>query len=286
MKGFLAMLLIAFAGLSAGAAPVILDLSRSHSVEDLKRSGLRINEIAGGLHGQAYSFQNQEVEIRLPAGRSITQNMVLGTIDTKDGKLSQLSMYGDVMPLEQAIQIAHLFHQSYGLPTAELTAWKNANQNGIRSVNGYSVSPVLKYYPIVSLAIDGSINQLYPWVIRVEIDWGWKEQRDWNEERVWRELPPPVTAAISLNPPSGKKYERRDAFKESLEEQAKFEKDLAAKGATSTPTAPQLTPTKVTPESSSIVQPESQQSSLWPWIIAAILLLAVAGGVIFKLLRK
>jgi hypothetical protein len=287
MKGIVALLLITLAaGGSANAAPVVLDLSRSHSFEDLMRSGLSIKEIAGGLHGQAYSIQSQEVEIRLPAGRSITQTMVLGTIDTQNGELRQLSMYGEVMPLEQAVQIAHLFHQSYDLPTAAMTAWKDANRNGIRSVNGYSVSPVLQYYPIISLAIDGSINQLYPWVVRFEIDWGWKEQREWNEERAWRELPRPAIAAISLDPPGGLRYDPRDAYKESLEAQAKFEKELAAKGATSTPTATQSTSIKAKPEFPLVIQPEHPLSFPRSWIVGAILLLAVAGGTLFKFLRK
>ena len=170
MKGIVALLVITLAaGGSANAAPVVLDLSRSHSVEDLKRSGLRIKEIAGGLHGQAYSFQNQEVEIRLPAGRSITQTMVLGTIDTRDGKLRQLSMYGGVMPLEQAAQVARMFLQSVGLPLNELDIWKQRNLNRGLSSDGFSASPILKYYPVIGIAVTSSQNKLYPWVVRFEI---------------------------------------------------------------------------------------------------------------------
>lgn len=271
----------------ASAAPVVLDLSRSHSVEDLKRSELRVKEIAGGLHGQAYSFQNQEVEILLPRGRSFKQTVVLGTIDTKDGELTRLYMSGGVMPREQAVQIAHLFHQSYGLPDAKLTEWNITNQSSVRSVNGYAISPVLKSYPIVSLAIDDSINKLYPWVIRFEVEWGWKEQRDWNEERAWRELPLPAVAAISLNPPSGQKYERRDAFKETLEEQKKFEQELATKGATSIPKKiPGPTALTATPNASLALQAEPSPSTSWRWIIGTIYFLSVAGGIFLKFRRK
>jgi len=286
MKGLLAILLIACAAAAANAAPVVLDLSHSHTVDDLKRSGLRVTEIAGGLHGQAYSLQNQEVEIRLPAGRSIIQNIVLGTIDTKEDKLTDLFMFGEVMPHNQALQVATLFHQSFGLPLNQLSTWDIQNKQKIRDGEPYSISANLNFYPRIGVAIKPSMNGLYPWVISFSLSWEWDKQRDWNEERAWRELPPPAIAAISLNPPSGQKYERRDAFKETLAEQAKFEKELAAKGATSTPTATQSNLTKATPDSSPVVQAEPSKSTPWTWIIAAILLLAVAGGVIFKLLRK
>jgi len=286
MKVFLTILLFAGAGTAVNAVPVVLDLSRSHTVDGMKRSGLRVTEIAGGLHGQAYSFQNQEVEIRLPGGRSIIQNIVLGTIDTKEGKLTDLFTFGEVMPYDQALQVAALFHQSFRLPINQLSTWDIQNKQKIRDGEPYSISANLNFYPRIGIAIKPSMNGLYPWVISFSLSWEWDKQRDWNEERAWRELPSPAIAVISLNPPSGQKYERRDAFKETLAEQAKFEKELAAKGATSKPEATQSNATKATPDSSSVVQVEPSKSTPWPWIIGAILLLAVACGVIFKLLRK
>lgn len=69
-------------------------------------------------------------------------------------------------------------------------------------------------------------------------------------------------------------------------EEPKFEKELTAKGATSAPTATPSTSAKAPPQSSPIAQVEPPRSSPLPWIIGAILLLAVAGGILFKLLRK
>jgi hypothetical protein len=281
MKSYFAMLLIACAGLAANAAPVVVDLSRSHTVDDLKRSGLRITKIAGGLHGQAYSFQNQEVVIRLPAGRSITQNVVLGTIDTKEDELTDLFMYGEVMPHDQALQVATLFHQSFGLPLHQLGNWGAQNKQKIRDGEPYSISANMNFYPRTGIAIKPSMNGLYPWVISFSLSWEWDKQRDWNEERASRELPPPTTASLSLNPPSGQKYERRDAYKETLEAQAQFEKELAAKGPAPAPTMTPSSPAPIsTPKSSPVGQSEPQQSTTWPWIIGAILLLAVVGGIL------
>jgi len=194
------------------AAPVILDLSRTHSVEDLRRSGLIITEINGGLHGQAYLFENQEVEILLPAGRRIRQKMVLGIIDTKDGKLTRLKVNGEVMPHDQAVQVMRLFHESFDLPVAPFDAWEARNRGKIRNAEPFSCSANRKSYPIVSLGVDVSMNGLYPWVIGLLISWDGKELWDRNEERAWRELPPPSVAVISLNPPSGLEYDRADAY--------------------------------------------------------------------------
>ena len=223
MKTFIQIFLAACLSISAVAAPVVLDLSHSHTVADLKRSGLQVKEIAGGLHGQAYSFQNQEVTILLPGGRSITQNMVLGTIDTKEDSLTELYMYGDVMPHDQAVQVERMFHESFGLPLDRLNLWDARNRDKTRNGEPYSISANLNFYPRVGVGIKSGMNDLYPWIISSSLSWHWDEHRNWNEERSWRELPPPTIAAISLNPPSGVKYDLGDAYRGILAWQAVHE---------------------------------------------------------------
>lgn len=53
-----------------------------------------------------------------------------------------------------------------------------------------------------------------------------------------------------------------------------------------TPTKALPTPTMSTTKISTVVQTESSKSSLWLWIVGAILLLAAAGGILLKLRRK
>ena len=113
--------------LNAAAAPVVLDLSRSHQLEDLKKSSLVIKKIAGGAGREDFLFEKQEVEIHLPGGRIVRQAVVLGIVDSKKGLLTKLSMTGDAMPQEQAFQIARLFQQSFDLPLDELNDWKKRN---------------------------------------------------------------------------------------------------------------------------------------------------------------
>ncbi len=259
MKTFLFGFLIGLVFcVSALASPVVIDLSRSHTVDDLKKSGLVMREIGGGTDEHDFTFKNQEVEIRLPGGRSIRQKVKLGIIDTKDGFLNELSMSGDVMPHEQAVLVARSFNLSFGLPDDDLNQWNLHNLGQISDGNPYSISANLRFYPRVGMGIKPSMNALYPWVIRLVISWDWDKQRDWNEDRAWREFPASTNAAISFNPPSGQKYERRDAYKESLAAQAKLEQKLALKN--------WLKP--------------------WLWIIGAVFLLAVIVAILFKFRRK
>ncbi len=69
-------------------------------------------------------------------------------------------------------------------------------------------------------------------------------------------------------------------------EEPKLEKKLTAKGATSAPTATPSTSAKVPPQSSPVAQVEPPKATPLPWIIGAILLLAVVVGILFKLRRK
>ena len=217
----LLFLLLSVTFVNAGALK--LDFSRSHTVEDLRRSGLLLNEIRGGTNEQDFSFENQEVEVLLPGGRRISQIVEFGIIDSKNGLLTRLSISGGVMPQNQAYQVARIFHQSFGLPLDELEEWNQRNKGGGLSSDAFGSPTPQTYYPAVGIGIVPGTNKLYPWDINLVLEWGRKSQRDWNEERVWRELSPPANAAISLEPPSGLRYERGDAYKGTLEAQKRFE---------------------------------------------------------------
>jgi hypothetical protein len=287
MKATLLFFLLNVAVIRLQAAPVRVDLSRSHTIEDLRGSGLLLNEIRGGTDEQDFSFQNQEIEVLLPGGRIIRQFVELGIVDSKKGLLSRFSITGEVMPHEQAVQVAKMFHESFGLSLNQLNEWDAENSQRIRDGEPYSMSANLNFYPRIGVAIKPSMNGLYPWVISLSVSWDWSKHRDWSEERAWRELAAPANAAISLNPPSGLKYDRRKAYKEALEAQAKFEQELAAKGRASTPeTNSRPTSLKVTPKPSPTVNAEPQNFVLWPWIIAILLFLAIVSGFMFKFLRK
>jgi hypothetical protein len=99
--------------------------------------------------------------------------------------------------------------------------------------------------------------------------------------------PPPGYEHMSMEPPATNPSKPFPNPEYSFENMVKrVEAAKAAEGRASTPTmTPSAPAPTVTPKPSPVIQVESPKS-LWPWIIGAILLLAVVGGILFKFLRK
>jgi len=198
------------------ANTLTVDLSRSHALDDLTRSGISMNKIAGGLKGQSYSFHNQHVLLILPANRSFELQVNRGLIDTDDEYVIRISMTGSVVPTDQALLIAELFHATFNLPTTELDSWYERNRNVDYATDRFSISPLINYYPATTLTISPSMNPKYPWVTRFILRWDWRPHTGWDEERAWREFStsPNGLTHISLDPPSGRTYDRGDTFRD------------------------------------------------------------------------
>jgi hypothetical protein len=183
------------------------------------------------------------------------------------------------MPLEQAYLVAESFVKSFGLSRKSLSQWKERNEGKSFSSDRFEASPVLDFYPVVSLTIAGSQNKLYPWVVRLNMQWGWREHEDWDEERVWQELPPPEIPEISLNPPSGLAYDRQDAYEEALKKQAEHERELAEEGVL--PPHLQSTPEKQ-PEESGADTDNGNDDNLNPSLL--IIIVGIIGAIVVTLL--
>lgn len=100
--------------------------------------------------------------------------------------------------------------------------------------------------------------------------------------------PPPGYEHMSMDPPETNPSKPFPDPAYSFDKmKQRIEEAKAAEGRASTPTmAPSSPPPFATPKPSPVVQTESPKSVAWPWIISAILLLAVAGGVLIKFLPK
>ena len=196
------------------AANANLDLSHSHSVGDLHDSGLHLKEMSSGIPGQAYIFQSHAMRLMLPTGRSLSITANRGRIDTDSQKITRISITGYAMPQDQAYLVASQFFDAFELDKASLESWHEENKGRGIDVTRFSISVNLGFYPRISLAVLPSMNYLYPCVIRLLISWDWRKHHDWDENRAWRELPEPPAglADISLNPPSGKVYDLKDAY--------------------------------------------------------------------------
>jgi hypothetical protein len=101
--------------------------------------------------------------------------------------------------------------------------------------------------------------------------------------------PPPGYEHMSMEPPRPDPNQKPFPNPEySFENMVKrVEAAKAAEGQSSTPTTtPSASAPTPMPKASPVVQADQPKSFPWPWIIGAILVLAVVGGVLFKFLRK
>ena len=232
MRCLCTILAVLVTAIGLEAAPAVLDFSRSHTIEDVRRSGLKIKLLTGykGSH-LAYVFEEEtDVVVLLPSGRKISQKITIAHIDAVDGVLTRLALHSGVMPQDQAYQVAGTFCDSFNLSHDKLEAWYQLNFGKKYDNKPLNIYADDKYYPAVDLELFPSFSTTYPWSIRFHIQWNWTEHRGKDEEQTWRDFPVPAMPEISLNPPSGLKYDRADDFKPYIQRlEANFRQSKKAK---------------------------------------------------------
>jgi hypothetical protein len=181
-------------------------------MEDVRRSGLKVTELGGLTFCKYYHFESQEVSVVLPGRREFHLFVKDGFFTVSNGALRDLDLYGGVLPQDQVRLVAASFCESFDLSKLKLEEWYTRNAGTSHSSDTIVFTPNLAYYPLVTLSASNSINPRYPWTLGFHIVWNDERQRDWSEERVWAELALPSHKVISLNPPSGLKYNRADAY--------------------------------------------------------------------------
>ena len=263
------ILAVLVAAIGLEAAPAVLDFSRSHTMEDVRRSGLRFKRLSDFGHSVAYVYEeDRDVIVLLPGGRKISQRITIAQIDEKDGILTRLDLCGGVMPQDQAYRVAGVFCDSFSLSREKLESWYQRNLGQQYSVERLGLSPNGSYYPRVTLGVKAGYSKLYPWCITLLLSWNWEKHQGWDEGRASREFSSPVIPEISLNPPSGLKYDIADDFRPFVEslnadfDQAKKTKSAQAQGAgAGEPAAP--------PGAASPKNPVAPGNRWWPWAIGA-----------------
>lgn len=214
MRRLCTILALLFAAIGLEAAPAVLDFSRSHTMEDVRRSGLNFKRLSDLGHSVAYVYEeDRDIVVLLPGGRKISQRITIAHLNENEGILTRLELRGGVMPQDQAYQVAGTFCDSFNLSHDKLEGWYQRNLGRQYSVEDLGLSPNAGYYPRVTLGIGPSFNKLYPYRLVLLVTWNWDRYRGWDEERAWREFFAHGIAEISLNPPSGLKYDRADAHK-------------------------------------------------------------------------
>lgn len=251
------------------AAPAVLDFSRSHTMEDVRRSGLRFKRLSDFGHSVAYVYEeDRDVVVLLPGGRKISQRITIAQINEKDGILTRLDLCGGVMPQDQAYRVAGVFSDSFNLPREKLEIWYQQNLGKQYSVERLGLSPNGSYYPRVTLGIKAGYSKSYPWCITLLVSWNWEKHQGWDEVRASREFSSPAIPEISLNPPSGLKYEIADDFRPFVESlNAAFDQTNKAKSAqdqslgASEPAAP--------PGAAAAKDSVIPGTRWWSWVIGA-----------------
>ena len=231
MRHLCTILAVLITAIGLEAAPAVLDLSRSHTMEDVRRSGLNFKRLSDLGHSVAYVYEeDRDVVVLLPGGRKISQRISIAHLKEKDGILTRLALHGGVTPQDQAYQVAGTFCDSFNLSHDKLEAWYQLNFGKKYDNEPLNISADDKYYPAVALELFPSFSTTYPWSIRFHIQWNWTEHRGKDEEQTWRDFPAPAMPEISLNPSSGLKYDRADDFKPYIESlEANFRQSKKAK---------------------------------------------------------
>ncbi len=267
------------------AVPVVLDFSRSHSLNDVQRSGLKFNHYTDYGDRSAYVFEGgEDVVVLLPGGRKISQHVKVAFMKQKDGILTNLNLHGGVMPQDQVREVASAFCDSFNLSHEKLGSWYQRNLGRQHSVEDLGLSPNLGYYPRVTLGIGSSFNKLYPYRVTLLVTWNWDKHRGWDEERAWREFLNPVISEISLNAPSGLKYDRADALKPFLSALSSAEEAIARNNKEITMQEPVSRPG--VSSSKNPAAPFDSGVRLWIWSFGGAVLVLIALRLIWRKCRK
>jgi len=200
-------------------------------MEDVRRSGLNFKRLSDLGHSVAYVYEeDRDVVVLLPGGRKISQRITIAHLFEKDGVLTHLALHSGVMPQDQAYQVAGTFCDSFNLSRDELEDWYRLNLGKKYDTEDLYLGSGKKYYPSVTLKAGPGFSTNYPWIICLLLRWNWTEHRGKDEEQTWREFPTPTIPEISLNPPSGLRYDRADDFKPYIQRlEANFRQSKKAK---------------------------------------------------------
>lgn len=181
-----------------------------------------------GERGKIFYIKDASVEVILPGGQFVRTGSQALIIDAKiDGTISNFKISGPIMPLNEAFEAGKSLYTAFSIPHDRLEKWhpkaKSAGHDAASVSNAQST-----YYPHVFIEIKDSMNRMYPWSISVSF--GWIDEEPEKHSEIWgREnnpKPPTGLEVISLEAPSGKTYDRADAWEEANRRQNDLDRKL------------------------------------------------------------
>lgn len=205
-----------------------IDFRDSHTLKDIV--GLEIMKLfETSKNGErSYYGKNLEILVFLPSGQQIqTETQSLKVQSNADGSLKYVQILGPVMPLTEVYEAGKTLYDAFGISTQRLEKWHPKAEAAGHDAESVSNAQA-NYYPHVFIEIVDSMNRMYPWSISMSL--GWIDEDPERHSEAWgREnnpKPPPGLEVVSLEPPSGKTYDRADAWVEANRRQEELDKKL------------------------------------------------------------
>jgi hypothetical protein len=223
------VLLIASLATSVSSGQEVrMDFRNSHTLNDIV--GLESMKLFQTSENgdKSYFSKNSKIIISLPSGQKIvTRTQSLNVQAKADGTLIYVRIFGPIMPLDEVYQASKTLYSAFSIPHDRLEKWKPEAE--VAGHDAKSVSSAQSaYYPHLFIEILDSMNRFYPWTISMSL--GWIDENPVKHTEAWgREnnpKPPPGLEVVSLEAPSGKTYDRADAWVESNRRQDELDKKL------------------------------------------------------------
>ena len=290
------LLLGAFMATPQMMAENTIDFSKSSNLKAVYDAGLRpwrvrTDEISS-LH-----VTDQSIRVIAPNGGSFTMSVQIGDFGVlAENQLSKADFISQPTSLQEAVGQAKEAAQALGIDIArgdgmaglvqkasEFAAlgdqssapqsWRGQSEiNGVRY--GVTLNPLF--------GLNETRGKVY---ITLDFYQRGKPMRFLTEPI----KPPSGYENVSMEPPprdpNQKPFPNPEYSFENMVKRVEAAKATEGQPSSATITSSATSPT-ATPKPSPAVQAEHSKSAPWPWIIGAILLLAVAGGILFKFLRK
>jgi hypothetical protein len=193
-------------------AQIVIDLQHEHTLRQVKASGVTLRSYDGDKG--FYTMAPGNIILKLPGGQEIQSKITDGSLRARDdGVLTSLHLLGPILSDNEAYEVALKVHRAFGIPTNRLEHWKSAIVGKGRDAQGFS-NGNKAYYPDFFIQMASSMNERYPWFMLIELGWNGLPGDDRDE--AWgaanNPKPPPNLKRVSLDSPSGRTYDRKDAY--------------------------------------------------------------------------
>ncbi len=268
------------------AAMPRIDLSENHHIDRVLESGLnyKVYDAGPGRGSPFVRFMDQDVEVLFPGGRAVYLRVRRANFTyERDGQIITASLFTELMPDNEAANLARIVMTSFNQSTSDIERWEKEVAEGIdhypsrfedlRTATGWN------HYPNLIFRIKDSQNPTYEWEGELGLRWSSRQYPEgWSESQaaIDNPKPPPGYERISLNPPSGRFYDRVEGIEMATGLDLTPENNQPGKGSELLPEPEPLMENELSQNLSPTTSSVQEPASYLPWVMAVFLLLAIA----------